>query len=106
MHACEHPEQKGSVCLERVAAAQCVCVHGERVCSRAASPEATGDVKALKVWTGCVVCLAEFRTLRRERLHTGSFSWFSNITDGPNRWSSSLWVTVKCDAFTDLCFVW
>lgn len=49
----EHPEQKGIVCIERVAAGQCICVHDKRLCSIAASPETTGDA-ALKVWAGCV----------------------------------------------------
>lgn len=49
------------MCNERVPGGECICVHDERVCSRALSPETTRD-RALKGWTGCVVCPAEFRT--------------------------------------------
>lgn len=81
-------------------AGQCVWVPNECVCSRAASPEPTAAA-ALKVWTGCAVCLAEFRTsaqaagiraAQRHNIQGGNAahgllfpSVFLNITNSPNR---------------------
>lgn len=52
----------GIVCNERVPGGQCICVHDERVCSSALSPETTRD-GALKGWTGCEVLSSRVQDL-------------------------------------------
>lgn len=50
------------MCNERVPGGQCICVHDERVCSSALSPETTRD-GALKGWTGCEVLSSRVQDL-------------------------------------------